>query len=44
MATGQGKKNSEFKPVKQRLKIDLVSHLVHAEILVYIYIYIYIYV
>ena len=35
------KKNSEFKPFKLLLKIDLVSH--PAEWLVYIYIYIYIY-
>ena len=38
------KENSEFKPVKFRLKIDLVSYIAHAEELQYIYIYIYIYI
>ena len=33
----------EYKPVKVRLKIDLVSYPVHAEGFVYIYIYIHIY-
>ena len=37
----QKTKNSEFKPVKLRLKIDLVSHPARIEGLVYIYIYIY---
>ena len=39
-----GKENSEFKPVKLRLKFDFVSHPAYAEELAYIYIYIYIYV
>ena len=38
------KENSEFKTVKLRLKIDLVSYPARAEGLVYIYIYIYIYI
>ena len=39
------KENSEFKPVKLHLKIDLVSHPARAEGLVnMIYIYIYIYI
>ena len=36
------KENSEFKPVKLRLKNDLMSYPAWAEGLVYIYIYIYI--
>ena len=32
------KENSEFKPVKLRLKVDLVSYPARAEGLVYIYI------
>ncbi len=35
------KENSEYKPIKLRLKIDLVSYPSRAEGLVYIYIYIY---
>ena len=37
------KENREFKPVKLRLKIDLVSYPARAEGLVNIYIYLYIY-
>ena len=37
------KENSKFKPVKLRLKIDLMSYPARAEMLIYIYIYIYIY-
>ena len=36
--------NALFKPVKLRLKIDLVSYPARAEGLVHIYIYIYIYI
>ena len=36
-ATSLGKKNFEFKPIKPRLKIDLVSRLALAERLVNIY-------
>ena len=42
-ATCLGEGNSEFKPVKLRLKIDIVSYPARAEGLVNIYIYIYIY-